>query len=517
MTRGAASRSAPLPRRCSSSGCTSFADTVHGPGAASGPGTSTPLGRAAGLPGAARPSRPRSARRGGWTSGSRTTGEPSPAPRRSSSPRTGGWASWCSGWSPTVPTPRPAGNRLVVDGVRGDDVASGGLRGGRAAAPGGLYVVTLDDGARRGEVHRGRTRLHADPRAAAPSTAFGADDGVSWWASGAPLLAWEPGVGWAEDPFVELSGETATSPVMDTSVTVSAPEDLTVLMTGARAEPSAAPGRPPHLDLDASRSPATSASPRASSPPSSRRRRTASASPSASCPARSCRPAGWRSGPSAAIADLEAHVGPFPYRTLTVALLPDYGGRHRVPEHDLRGHAEPPRCSCTRSRTCGSTGWWATPSSATRGWTRRSPRGPRRVVDGAAAASSTGRRSRWRDRSAARWPTSPRRPQLLHRRLRQGRGRAARRPGRRRPGRVRRRDPLLRRRERVDDRDARRRRPRRSPTCPRRSTPLHRRPRPSARTTSPAERPQLTEALSAVASSRCIRATPSTRSSSPRA
>ena len=52
---------------------------------------------------------------------------------------------------------------------------------------------------------------------------FGADDEVSWWASGAPLLAWEPGVGWATDPFVALSGETATSPVMDTSVTVSAP------------------------------------------------------------------------------------------------------------------------------------------------------------------------------------------------------------------------------------------------------------------------------------------------------
>ena len=68
---------------------------------------------------------------------------------------------------------------------------------------------------------------------------FGSDDGVSWWASGAPLLAWEPGVGWAKDAFVDLGGETASSPVMDTSVTVSAPQDLTVLMTGARAEPSA--------------------------------------------------------------------------------------------------------------------------------------------------------------------------------------------------------------------------------------------------------------------------------------
>ena len=33
----------------------------------------------------------------------------------------------------------------------------------------------------------------------------------------------------------------------------------------------------------------------------------------------------------AAITDLEAHVGPFPYRTLTVALLPDYGGGIEYP------------------------------------------------------------------------------------------------------------------------------------------------------------------------------------------
>jgi hypothetical protein len=34
---------------------------------------------------------------------------------------------------------------------------------------------------------------------------------------------------------------------------------------------------------------------------------------------------------AAAITDLEAHVGPFPYRTLTVALLPDYGGGIEYP------------------------------------------------------------------------------------------------------------------------------------------------------------------------------------------
>ena len=40
----------------------------------------------------------------------------------------------------------------------------------------------------------------------------GVDDGVSWWASGAPLLAWEPGVGWARDPFVAAQRRDGDQP-----------------------------------------------------------------------------------------------------------------------------------------------------------------------------------------------------------------------------------------------------------------------------------------------------------------
>lgn len=70
----------------------------------------------------------------------------------------------------------------------------------------------------------------------------GAADGVTWWASGTPLPAWEPGAGWARDPFVDVIGETVVSPVADTTLTVSAPEDLTVLMTGDQDGPSAPSG-----------------------------------------------------------------------------------------------------------------------------------------------------------------------------------------------------------------------------------------------------------------------------------
>jgi hypothetical protein len=53
---------------------------------------------------------------------------------------------------------------------------------------------------------------------------------------------------------------------------------------------------------------------------------TAGVLPGAELPAEQV--AAWT---SAAVTDLEAHVGPFPYRTLTVALLPDYGGGIEYP------------------------------------------------------------------------------------------------------------------------------------------------------------------------------------------
>ena len=47
-----------------------------------------------------------------------------------------------------------------------------------------------------------------------------------------PLLAWEPGVGWATDPPASGRGEASTSPTADFDVRVSAPSGLSVLATG---------------------------------------------------------------------------------------------------------------------------------------------------------------------------------------------------------------------------------------------------------------------------------------------
>lgn len=47
-----------------------------------------------------------------------------------------------------------------------------------------------------------------------------------------PLLAWEPGVGWATEPPTALFAEASTAPVADWSMSISAPAGLTVFASG---------------------------------------------------------------------------------------------------------------------------------------------------------------------------------------------------------------------------------------------------------------------------------------------
>ena len=230
---------------------------------------------------------------------------------------------------PNGPDSAPAGNRLVVDAARGDDVAAGRYEAAEAQSPGGLYVVELDDELAAGE----STEVSLDftlTLGSATFDRFGVDGPVSWWASGAPLLAWETGVGWAKDPFVPLSGETAVSPAADTVVTVSAPEDLTVLMTGARARPSApADGRRTWTSREpVARDVAVAAGPFATTEATTPggTRVTTGVLPDGDVPGEVLNTA-----TVAAIADLEALLGPFPYDTLSVALLPDLGGGIEYP------------------------------------------------------------------------------------------------------------------------------------------------------------------------------------------
>jgi hypothetical protein len=226
-----------------------------------------------------------------------------------------------------------AGNRLAVDGVRGRDVAASGYEGAGAADPGGLFVVELDDELAAGE----STEVELDFTLSLGTGAFdrvGTDQGVSWWASGAPLLAWEPGVGWARDPFVDVSGETASSPVADVTLQVSAPERLTVLMTGDQDPPSdVVDGRRTWTSAEAV---ARDVSVAVGEFTTTERttpdgvRVTAGVLPDPELPVD--RLADWT---VEAITGLEQRFGPFPYGTLTVPLLPDYGGGIEYPSSIL--------------------------------------------------------------------------------------------------------------------------------------------------------------------------------------
>jgi hypothetical protein len=230
---------------------------------------------------------------------------------------------------PNAPDSASFGNRLEVDDVTGDDVAGGGYENADAGDPGGLYVVELD-----GELAAGEsTEVELTFTLTLGRGTFdrvGTDDGVSWWASGAPLLAWEPGSGWARDPFVGIIGETTTSPAADVDITVSAPEDLSVLMTGDQAEPSEpADGRRTWTSTepvarDVSVAVGEFDTEEQTTPGGTRV--TVGVLPDPDLPPD--RLADWTVD---AIADLEGRFGDFPYDTLSVALLPDYGGGIEYP------------------------------------------------------------------------------------------------------------------------------------------------------------------------------------------
>ncbi len=233
---------------------------------------------------------------------------------------------------PNGPDSTARGNRLAVDAVRGADVAGSRYEGAQAEEPGGLYVVLLRRPLAAGE----STEVVLDFTLQLGGAGFerlGVAEDVSWWGSGAPLLAWEPGVGWARDPFVALAGETAVSPVADTTVTVEAPADLTVLMTGAQDEPT----RPregrrtwtAHEPVARDVSVAVGEFVTAELDVAGVRVTTGVLPRSGRDPARLARDAGE------AIELLADRFGPFPYASLTIPWLPEAGGGIEYPSSIL--------------------------------------------------------------------------------------------------------------------------------------------------------------------------------------
>ena len=61
---------------------------------------------------------------------------------------------------------------------------------------------------------------------------FGRSQDYAWFASAHPLLAWQAGYGWHDEPMIQFTAESATSEAADTDLTVTAPARDTVLMSG---------------------------------------------------------------------------------------------------------------------------------------------------------------------------------------------------------------------------------------------------------------------------------------------
>ena len=244
-------------------------------------------------------------------------------------------------WFRLIPNaPQSAGNRLRVEDVRGDNVAGGEHVDADAepGTPGGLYRVDLVTPVAAGQsvqvVLDFILRL-ATGRTPAGFDRLAARDGASWWASGFPLLTWEPGVGWARDPFVQVSGETTASAVADTTIQVSAPEELVVLMTGVQEEPRPSGGgrrvwesrepvaRDVHVAVGQFETATVDAGQTAV---------TVGVWPDADTSAEDV-----ADDTVEAIRQMEGRFGPFPYPSLTVALVGDDGGGEEFSSSILLG------------------------------------------------------------------------------------------------------------------------------------------------------------------------------------
>ncbi|HVE29182.1 MAG TPA: M1 family aminopeptidase [Mycobacteriales bacterium] len=138
----------------------------------------------------------------------------------------------------TPPTVRQ-GTRIEVTAARSDPTG-GAYRfqaaGAAAGTQGGLLVLPLGRQVPAGE----QVTAHVEFTLTLGKQAFdrfGRNGDYAWWGSGQPLLAWERGVGWHEEPLLQYTAESATSEAARTDLTVTAPGKYTVLSSGTQDAP----------------------------------------------------------------------------------------------------------------------------------------------------------------------------------------------------------------------------------------------------------------------------------------
>lgn len=160
---------------------------------------------------------------------------------------------------------------------------------------------------------------------------FGRQEGFAWWASAHPLLAWERGYGWHDEPLIQFTAESATSEAMATTLTVTAPADDVVIMSG---NPTASTGsgatRTWTASLDAARDVSVAAGPFETSDA------TVDIGAGRSVALRVGAPTGalvqeLEPEFERALTGLSEQFGPFPFPSLAVARLPASGGGIEYP------------------------------------------------------------------------------------------------------------------------------------------------------------------------------------------
>jgi hypothetical protein len=164
---------------------------------------------------------------------------------------------------------------------------------------------------------------------------MGRDGTTAWWASAAPLLAWERGRGWAIEPPTSVFAEASTSEAANLHVSVTTASTDVVLATGSRAGVTqVGGGRVRHLF--------TSSAARDSMVAVGRFR--VATARAGNVVVRAGVAPGLSDSPQR-IADLNAQsinahaarLGPFPYPTLDVAVVPDISGGIEYPAAILLG------------------------------------------------------------------------------------------------------------------------------------------------------------------------------------
>ena len=159
---------------------------------------------------------------------------------------------------------------------------------------------------------------------------FGSSKGFVYFGSAEPLLAWERGFGWHTEDMINFPAESATSEAMSVDLTVTAPADDVVIMSGDPADPPpGGPTRTWHSTIDTARDVSVAAGPFAVSD-------TVVDGVKLRLGAFSTRirdalvPEFRR-----AILELAKRFGPFPFPSLSVARLPAEGGGIEYPSSIL--------------------------------------------------------------------------------------------------------------------------------------------------------------------------------------